>query len=351
MFLCLCSLITWGILIGLPCFWSWRCMRGARKSASREEHNLKYSGAKVNFWEDLTEHLCKPLLTGWACYIIKHHIWPVNLQRRLYIFQPHAQSCSLFHSYFRHVGMKAAVRRFKAVCGRLLTHFLFQLLLKPGVTHFYRKARGTVTVAISTFIVRVERIWATSQWFAPDLSIIVYVVALQEWSGRVRRLLKTPHQHAVGHKCGIRMHVHTFDTSQDHKRLWVYLWTTCHGWGGGADTGGLVNDQPGRFSVGVAERIDRSKEHVRHVHMHSNNSLIKKQMVQENVHFGPLIGTIVFSRQNLFSAFWKMGGIKPCPLNFHSHQASGAEWWLHLTKGERERDHSEPLLSGDCSDV
>lgn len=67
--------------------------------------------------------------------------------------------------------------------------------------------------------------------------------------------------------------------------------------------GALVNDQPGRFPVGVAERIDRSKDHVRHVRAHSNSTFIKKQVVQENMHFGPLIGTFVLSRQNLFTAF------------------------------------------------
>lgn len=106
----------------------------------------------------------------------------------------------------------------------------------------------------------------------------------------------------------------------------------------------MVNDQPGRFPVGVAERIDRSKEPVRHVRMHAINTLIKKQMVQENVHFAQLIGTIVLSRQRLFCAFWKMGGIKPCPLNFHLHQASGGGMVITFNKG-RARAGSQRAAS------
>lgn len=90
------------------------------------------------------------------------------------------------------------------------------------------------------------------------------------------------------------MPAHTFDTSlsQDYESTYDPK-----------ATGGLFNDQPGGFPVGVAERIDGSKEHVRHVRAHSNNTLIKKQVVQENMHFGPLIGTFALSRQNLFIAF------------------------------------------------
>lgn len=107
---------------------------------------------------------------------------------------------------------------------------------------------------------------------------------------------------------------------------------------------------PGGVPVGAAERIDRSKEHARHVRVHSNNTLIKEQVVQENVHSGPLIGSFVFSGQIPFCAFWKMGEIKPCPLNFHSHQAGGGGMVITSNKGrERERDDGEPLLSGGCS--
>lgn len=70
-------------------------------------------------------------------------------------------------------------------------------------------------------------------------------------------------------------------------------------------------------------------------------------MVQENVHFGPLIGTFVFSRQNLFCAFWKMGEIKPCPLNFHSHQASGGGMVITFNTG-RARAGSQ---RGDCQET